>query len=111
MAATPVLFIISAHHPTTVWRDEALDLILTHDAFDLPLSLLFTGEGLHHLLKDPSGLDLAALDLIEFGHIWFTEGAMNARQIKAEACLSKAEVIDRSKIGPLIQAFPTVLQL
>ena len=111
MASTPILFIISEHHPATVWRDEALDLILTHDAFDLPSSLLFTGQGIHHLLKEPSGLDLAAFDLIDFEHIWFTEGELSERQIKAKACLSKAEVIERSKIGPLIQKFPTVLQV
>ena len=111
MTATPILFIISDHHPAPVWREEALDLILTHDAFDLPSSLLFTGQGIHHLLKEPSGLDLAALDLIDFEHIWFTEGEMNERQIRANTCLSKAEVIDRSKIGPLIQTFPAVLHL
>jgi sulfur relay (sulfurtransferase) DsrF/TusC family protein len=106
-----LLFVIATAHPDRLWREEALDLILTHDAFDYPISLLFIGQGIAHLKKDPEGFDLSALDLIDFEHLWFTTEESDRSQIECDPCLSKVEYLPAREIGAQLQAFTSVMHL
>lgn len=111
MEENRLLFIIATAHPDRLWREEALDLILTHDAFDYPISLLVMGRGIDHLKKDPEGFDLSALDLIEFEHLWFTTEESDRSQIDFDPCLSKVEYLPSREIGAHLKAFTHVIHL
>lgn len=97
---------------------ESLDAILTAAAFEQPLSLLFTGEGVYQLLQrqQPEGIQaknlaatLPVLPLYDVENIYIDQQAAEKRAISASDCLVEAEFMDIPAMQQLFAKHDCVL--
>ncbi|HZJ94267.1 MAG TPA: sulfurtransferase complex subunit TusC [Thiopseudomonas sp.] len=99
---------------------EALDIALAAGAFDLPLSMLFMGDGVFQLLdqqqpqlleqKDLSA-NLHALPMFGIDQLYVAEQCLNQRGVDKSQLAVNAEPLGDSQIQQLIGQFDHVVTL
>ena len=119
MAARKRLLLLIRHSPygSSLAR-ASLDVALPAAAFDQPLSLLFTGDGVLQLLpgqdsealgvRNPGRL-LASLPLYDIEQVYVEAEAAQRYQLDLAAAPLAATALDRGAIAELIQAHDHLL--
>lgn len=97
---------------------ESLDVALTCSIFDMPVSLLFIGDGLFQLIKgqSPELLNmkkheamLTALPMYDIEQIFVTEEDLKQNGLLEQDLALQVNVVTRSSISDLIQKHDSVM--
>ncbi|MFT5578328.1 MAG: tRNA 2-thiouridine synthesizing protein C [Paraglaciecola psychrophila] len=90
---------------------EAIDIALAAAAFDQPLSLLFSGDGVYQLMKEQNseaivsknlGKVLTALPLYGIDSLYADDSALRLRGLEIEDLLLPVQLLDTQKIKDLM---------
>ncbi|MBS7325846.1 MAG: sulfurtransferase complex subunit TusC [Thiopseudomonas sp.] len=113
------LLLISQHAPWSgLNARETLDIALAGGAFDLPVSLLWRGEGVYQLLagQQPALLEqknlqsqLASLPLFGVDALYVCRRSLEARGIDASQLALAVNVLDTAAIRELLAGHAQVL--
>lgn len=97
---------------------ESLDVALTCSIFDMPVSLLFVGDGLFQLIKgqSPEQLDmkkheamLTALPMYDIEQIFVTEDDLKLNGLTEQDLALSVNVVSQEMIFSLIQNHDSVM--
>ncbi len=102
----------------TVYALEALETVLIGAAFDQDVSVLFIDDGVYQLKKDQNTESLEvknfskafrALEMYDVEKLYVESESLQERGLSADDLLVDVEVLERSKIGELIEQQDVVL--
>jgi len=97
---------------------EALDVALTCSIFEMPVSLLFTDDGVYQLINDqnPGAIAqknlqalLSSLPMYDIDQIYISETSANDKGLDLSDLSLPAQVVNSTEIAKLIQSHDTVL--
>lgn len=97
---------------------ESLDAVLTAAAFEIPLSILFIGDGVYQLMQDQQAssiqskdmaASLSVLPVYDVKNIFVDEDSMLARGLKTADCILPVEVLELNKVQKLFNENDRVL--
>ena len=97
---------------------EAIDTALAAAAFDLPVTVVFDGDGVWQLVRDQApgaieeknvGANLEALPLFDVEDLRVTRRALDERGLDAEDLLLPVTVLDDPALGALLRSADQVL--
>lgn len=97
---------------------EALDVVLTCSIFDLPVTLLFTGDSIFQLIKGQSGSEvgqksldsmLSALPMYDVENIYVTSDDLAKHGLTPDDLVLPVKSIPSEQIAGLIKQHSTVL--
>ncbi len=119
MAEQKSVLLVNRHPPygSNMGRD-ALDVALTCGIFDLPVSLLFLGDGLYQLLESqtPAGIEqkslqslLSALPMYDINQLYVCAEELAERGLNCDQLFAEVKVIKATQLPALFQQHTTVL--
>lgn len=97
---------------------EALDVALTCSIFEMPVSLLFSGDGVYQLLKGQNGnaiehktleAMLSALPMYDVDKIFVTSEDLQNFKLSTDDLVLPVKVIENSQLPELLKQHSTVL--
>lgn len=102
----------------TVYALEALETVLIGAAFDQDVSVLFIDDGVYQLKKDQNTESLEvknfskafrALEMYDVEKLYVESESLQERGLSADDLLVDVEMLERSKVGELIEQQDVVL--
>ncbi|MDF2180507.1 sulfurtransferase complex subunit TusC [Neptuniibacter sp. CAU 1671] len=119
MADKKSVLLVNRHPPygSNMARDT-LDVALTCGIFDLPISLLFLGDGLYQLLdsQNPKSIEqkslqamLSALPMYDIDQLYVCAEDLAERDLTPAALYAEVKVVDAARLPELFQQHSTVL--
>lgn len=112
-----MLFLIRQAPYSTSLPAAAMDLLLTAAAFDQDVSLVFSDDGVYHLLKGQDNQDLGlkniskilpALELYEVNKILVEESALLHRGLQQADCIIPVDLINNTALSRLLESVDQV---
>ncbi|EAR59677.1 hypothetical protein MED92_09773 [Oceanospirillum sp. MED92] len=97
---------------------ESLDVVLTCSIFDMPVSLLFAGDGVYQLTKEQNGSAvgqktleamLSALPMYDVDSIYVTRNDLINSGLQESDLALPVQVIENDRLPELIKQHSTVL--
>ncbi|MFW1676391.1 sulfurtransferase complex subunit TusC [Pontibacter sp. JAM-7] len=97
---------------------DGLDIALTCAIFDLPVSLLFLGDGLYQLLASQAADEvnqkslqalLSSLPMYDIDTLYVCAEDLQARNVTADELITGVQVIKQQQLPELFQQHKTVL--
>lgn len=115
------LLLISGHAPWTgLAARETLDIALAGGAFDLPVSMLWRGEGVYQLLdnQQPGKLQqknlqaqLSSLPLFGIEQLYVCSESLQQRNLPSEQLVLEVKLVNKSEIRQLLASHAQTLVL
>ncbi|MDC1436042.1 sulfurtransferase complex subunit TusC [Gammaproteobacteria bacterium] len=112
MTLKNILIIIRQAPYSSLLPGAALDVLLTAAAFEQPITLLFMGEGVQHLLSAQnstgSGMKniskaLPSLELYEVDQVFMEKDALANRKLENEKLVLQVESLSLNQIADAIE--------
>lgn len=97
---------------------EALDVALTCSIFEMPVRLLFLGDGIYQLLKEQQAeaveqksleAMLSALPMYDIEELYVTADELNSRGLSADQLALPVNVLDSNALSELMRHTDTTL--
>lgn len=97
---------------------DALDVVLTAAAFEVPVALLFCGDATYQLLRDQEpeaaghkdlSATLPVLPLYDVQNLYAEQSALEERGISLDQVVLGVEPLPREEVAALFHRFPRIL--
>ena len=117
--SSPSVLLVLRHSPySSLTAREGLDAALTAAAFELPLSLLFVGDGVFQLLNHQQpdrlpaknlGKTLPALSMYDIERVYCAQQSLTERGISTNQLLLDVETLDDQAVAALFHQHQHIL--
>ncbi|MFA5679621.1 MAG: sulfurtransferase complex subunit TusC [Pseudomonas sp.] len=114
------LLVISRHPPARPEAREALDVVLSAAAFEVPCGILFMDDGVFQLLKGQDAAqigqkslaaNLQALPLYGVEDILVCQHSLGERGLQANQCMLDARAMNNAEIATLLEHYDQIVTL